>query len=162
MTCCHLKEKNRLMTVHLDSSCLFLVIIFCCRWGNRCTDQGSKDQIVLRAWLGPQRRRVPVSQPSALPEIGGHPSWCPLSPCSGHSEVTPRNMWFDKAYMWAFVDSVLFFCVCRFITLLDSLLPHMVPAWDYSLGTFNQIKVSTLFYEKCVLFVYQKFKLARL
>ncbi|KAG1969955.1 E3 ubiquitin-protein ligase HECTD3 [Pimephales promelas] len=28
----------------------------------------------------------------------------------------------------------------RFITLLDSLLPHMVPAWDYSLGTFNQIK----------------------
>uniref|UniRef100_A0A671P6I2 E3 ubiquitin-protein ligase HECTD3-like n=1 Tax=Sinocyclocheilus anshuiensis TaxID=1608454 RepID=A0A671P6I2_9TELE len=28
----------------------------------------------------------------------------------------------------------------RFITLLDSLLPHMVPAWDYSLGTFNRIK----------------------
>ncbi|TRY84150.1 hypothetical protein DNTS_026050 [Danionella cerebrum] len=28
----------------------------------------------------------------------------------------------------------------RFITLLDSLLPHMVPAWDYSFGTFNQIK----------------------
>ncbi|XP_057189975.1 E3 ubiquitin-protein ligase HECTD3 isoform X2 [Triplophysa rosa] len=28
----------------------------------------------------------------------------------------------------------------RFITLLDSLLPHMVPAWDYSLGTFNHIK----------------------
>ncbi|XP_063075071.1 E3 ubiquitin-protein ligase HECTD3 [Engraulis encrasicolus] len=28
----------------------------------------------------------------------------------------------------------------RFISLLDSLLPHLVPAWDYSLGTFNQIK----------------------
>uniref|UniRef100_A0A672RJN0 E3 ubiquitin-protein ligase HECTD3-like n=1 Tax=Sinocyclocheilus grahami TaxID=75366 RepID=A0A672RJN0_SINGR len=36
----------------------------------------------------------------------------------------------------------------RFITLLDSLLPHMVPAWDYSLGTFNQIKVSTLILSK--------------
>lgn len=32
--------------------------------------------------------------------------------------------------------------VCRFINLLDSALPHLVPAWDYSLGTFNQIKVS--------------------
>uniref|UniRef100_A0A7N8XT03 HECT domain containing 3 n=1 Tax=Mastacembelus armatus TaxID=205130 RepID=A0A7N8XT03_9TELE len=28
----------------------------------------------------------------------------------------------------------------RFICLLDSVLPHLVPAWDYSLGTFNQIK----------------------
>uniref|UniRef100_A0AAY4BFR9 E3 ubiquitin-protein ligase HECTD3 n=1 Tax=Denticeps clupeoides TaxID=299321 RepID=A0AAY4BFR9_9TELE len=28
----------------------------------------------------------------------------------------------------------------RFISLLDSLLPHLVPAWDYSLGTFNQLK----------------------
>lgn len=28
----------------------------------------------------------------------------------------------------------------RFINLLDSTLPHLVPAWDYSLGTFNQIK----------------------
>uniref|UniRef100_A0A3Q4HB06 HECT domain containing 3 n=1 Tax=Neolamprologus brichardi TaxID=32507 RepID=A0A3Q4HB06_NEOBR len=27
-----------------------------------------------------------------------------------------------------------------FINLLDSALPHLVPAWDYSLGTFNQIK----------------------
>uniref|UniRef100_A0A674MRU3 HECT domain containing 3 n=1 Tax=Takifugu rubripes TaxID=31033 RepID=A0A674MRU3_TAKRU len=27
-----------------------------------------------------------------------------------------------------------------FITLLDSVLPHLVPAWDYSLDTFNQIK----------------------
>ncbi|KAF7700466.1 E3 ubiquitin-protein ligase HECTD3 isoform X1 [Silurus meridionalis] len=30
--------------------------------------------------------------------------------------------------------------ILRFITVLDSLLPHLVPAWDYSLGTFNQIK----------------------
>ncbi|KAG7283406.1 hypothetical protein CRUP_031459 [Coryphaenoides rupestris] len=28
----------------------------------------------------------------------------------------------------------------RFISLLDNLLPHLVPAWDYSLGTFNHIK----------------------
>ncbi|XP_077415673.1 E3 ubiquitin-protein ligase HECTD3 isoform X1 [Vanacampus margaritifer] len=28
----------------------------------------------------------------------------------------------------------------RFISLLDSVLPHFVPAWDYSLGTFNHIK----------------------
>ncbi|TKS79447.1 E3 ubiquitin-protein ligase HECTD3 [Collichthys lucidus] len=28
----------------------------------------------------------------------------------------------------------------RFIILLDSVLPHLIPAWDYSLGTFNQIK----------------------
>ncbi|KAL0966987.1 hypothetical protein UPYG_G00303120 [Umbra pygmaea] len=28
----------------------------------------------------------------------------------------------------------------RFISMLDSLLPHLVPAWDYSLVTFNQIK----------------------
>ncbi|XP_028329338.1 E3 ubiquitin-protein ligase HECTD3 isoform X1 [Gouania willdenowi] len=28
----------------------------------------------------------------------------------------------------------------RFITLLDSVMPHVVPAWDYSLGTFSQIK----------------------
>lgn len=32
--------------------------------------------------------------------------------------------------------------VSRFINLLDSALPHLVPAWDYSLGTFNHIKVS--------------------
>uniref|UniRef100_A0A4W5K3Y1 HECT domain containing 3 n=1 Tax=Hucho hucho TaxID=62062 RepID=A0A4W5K3Y1_9TELE len=31
-------------------------------------------------------------------------------------------------------------CVLRFISLLDSLLPHLVPAWDYSLATFNHIK----------------------
>ncbi|XP_026994813.1 E3 ubiquitin-protein ligase HECTD3 isoform X1 [Tachysurus fulvidraco] len=30
--------------------------------------------------------------------------------------------------------------ILRFITVLDCLLPHLVPAWDYSLGTFNQIK----------------------
>ncbi|XP_060940191.1 E3 ubiquitin-protein ligase HECTD3-like [Limanda limanda] len=28
----------------------------------------------------------------------------------------------------------------RFICLLDSVLPHVVPAWAYSMGTFNQIK----------------------
>ncbi|XP_033838136.1 E3 ubiquitin-protein ligase HECTD3 isoform X1 [Periophthalmus magnuspinnatus] len=28
----------------------------------------------------------------------------------------------------------------RFMILLDSVLPHLVPAWDYSLGTFNHIK----------------------
>ncbi|XP_048844617.1 E3 ubiquitin-protein ligase HECTD3 [Brienomyrus brachyistius] len=28
----------------------------------------------------------------------------------------------------------------RFVTVLDGLLPHLVPAWDYSLGTFNHIK----------------------
>ncbi|XP_053738800.1 E3 ubiquitin-protein ligase HECTD3 [Synchiropus splendidus] len=28
----------------------------------------------------------------------------------------------------------------RFISILDSVLPHLVPAWDYSVGTFNQIK----------------------
>lgn len=28
----------------------------------------------------------------------------------------------------------------RFMVLLDSVLPHLVPAWDYSLGTFNHIK----------------------
>nr|XP_015210635.1 PREDICTED: E3 ubiquitin-protein ligase HECTD3 [Lepisosteus oculatus] len=28
----------------------------------------------------------------------------------------------------------------RFISLLDSLLPHLVPAWDYTLGTFNHLK----------------------
>ncbi len=39
---------------------------------------------------------------------------------------------------------VILFCLTlrRFICLLDSVLPHVVPAWDYSLGTFNQIKVS--------------------
>ncbi|XP_049602733.1 E3 ubiquitin-protein ligase HECTD3 isoform X1 [Syngnathus scovelli] len=28
----------------------------------------------------------------------------------------------------------------RFTSLLDSVLPHFVPAWDYSVGTFNHIK----------------------
>ncbi|XP_075877887.1 E3 ubiquitin-protein ligase HECTD3 isoform X1 [Nelusetta ayraudi] len=28
----------------------------------------------------------------------------------------------------------------RFMTLLDSVLHYMIPAWDHSLGTFNQIK----------------------
>uniref|UniRef100_H3ASF9 HECT domain E3 ubiquitin protein ligase 3 n=1 Tax=Latimeria chalumnae TaxID=7897 RepID=H3ASF9_LATCH len=28
----------------------------------------------------------------------------------------------------------------RFITLLDGLLHHLVPAWDYSVGNFNQLK----------------------
>ncbi|XP_043941699.1 E3 ubiquitin-protein ligase HECTD3 [Protopterus annectens] len=28
----------------------------------------------------------------------------------------------------------------RFVTLLDSLLNHLVPAWDYSVGTFLQLK----------------------
>lgn len=39
---------------------------------------------------------------------------------------------------------VIYFCLalCRFICVLDSVLPHLIPAWDYSLGTFNQIKVS--------------------
>lgn len=27
------------------------------------------------------------------------------------------------------------------MTLLDSVLHYMIPAWDHSLGTFNQIKV---------------------
>lgn len=33
------------------------------------------------------------------------------------------------------------FTLYRFIALLDSVLPHLVPSWDYSLDTFNQIKV---------------------
>lgn len=28
------------------------------------------------------------------------------------------------------------------MTLLDSVLHYMIPAWDHSLGMFNQIKVS--------------------
>ncbi|XP_030061835.1 E3 ubiquitin-protein ligase HECTD3 [Microcaecilia unicolor] len=28
----------------------------------------------------------------------------------------------------------------RFVKLLDSVLPHIVPAWDHTLGTFNQLK----------------------
>lgn len=28
----------------------------------------------------------------------------------------------------------------RFMVLLDNVLPHLVPAWDYSIGTFNHIK----------------------
>ncbi|KAK1164096.1 E3 ubiquitin-protein ligase HECTD3-like [Acipenser oxyrinchus oxyrinchus] len=28
----------------------------------------------------------------------------------------------------------------RFISLLDGLLPHIVPAWDYTLGTFSHLK----------------------
>ncbi|XP_066534011.1 E3 ubiquitin-protein ligase HECTD3 isoform X2 [Hoplias malabaricus] len=35
--------------------------------------------------------------------------------------------------------------ILRFISLLDGLLPHLVPAWDYSLGTFNQIKSTKQF-----------------
>lgn len=35
------------------------------------------------------------------------------------------------------------FALCRFMTLLDSVLHYMIPAWDHSLGTFNQIKVGT-------------------
>ena len=46
-----------------------------------------------------------------------------------------------------YTDSLCFGALCfcaphRFISLLDALLPHLVPAWDYSLGTFNHIKVS--------------------
>ncbi|XP_051554219.1 E3 ubiquitin-protein ligase HECTD3-like isoform X1 [Myxocyprinus asiaticus] len=44
-------------------------------------------------------------------------------------EGTPADVLYRRALV-----------IQRFITLLDSLLPHMVPAWDYSLGTFNQIK----------------------
>lgn len=29
----------------------------------------------------------------------------------------------------------------RFIKILDSVLHHLVPAWDYTLGTFGQLKV---------------------
>ncbi|XP_028667080.1 E3 ubiquitin-protein ligase HECTD3 isoform X2 [Erpetoichthys calabaricus] len=32
------------------------------------------------------------------------------------------------------------FVIKRFAFLLDELLPHLVPAWDYTLGTFNQLK----------------------
>lgn len=39
---------------------------------------------------------------------------------------------------------LVWFCSGRFMTLLDSMLHYMIPAWDHSLGTFNQIKVSTL------------------
>ncbi|MGH0185882.1 UNVERIFIED_CONTAM: hypothetical protein FKN15_019390 [Acipenser sinensis] len=28
----------------------------------------------------------------------------------------------------------------RFISLLDGLLPHLIPAWDYTLGTFSHLK----------------------
>ncbi|XP_051556154.1 E3 ubiquitin-protein ligase HECTD3-like isoform X3 [Myxocyprinus asiaticus] len=44
-------------------------------------------------------------------------------------EGTPPDVLFRRALV-----------IQRFITLLDCLLPHIVPAWDYSLGTFNQIK----------------------
>lgn len=30
----------------------------------------------------------------------------------------------------------------RFIKILDSVLHHLVPAWDHTLGTFSEIKVS--------------------
>ncbi|XP_046882909.1 E3 ubiquitin-protein ligase HECTD3-like [Hypomesus transpacificus] len=44
-------------------------------------------------------------------------------------EGTPADVLYRRALI-----------IQRFISLLDSLLPHLVPAWDYSLGTFNQIK----------------------
>lgn len=78
--CRHLKEKAWLV-IFIHN------IYFCCRWGNRRTDQGSKDQIVLRTWLGPECRCVPISQSSALSEIGGHTTWCPLPTCTGDSKV---------------------------------------------------------------------------
>uniref|UniRef100_A0A8B9H587 HECT domain containing 3 n=1 Tax=Astyanax mexicanus TaxID=7994 RepID=A0A8B9H587_ASTMX len=44
-------------------------------------------------------------------------------------ECTPPDVLYRRALV-----------ILRFISLLDGLLPHLVPAWDYSLGTFNQIK----------------------
>uniref|UniRef100_A0A8C5HZZ3 E3 ubiquitin-protein ligase HECTD3-like n=1 Tax=Gouania willdenowi TaxID=441366 RepID=A0A8C5HZZ3_GOUWI len=43
------------------------------------------------------------------------------------------------------------FVIQRFIHLLNSLLPYVVPSWDYSLGTFKQIKSmkSFLLLAKC-------------
>lgn len=31
----------------------------------------------------------------------------------------------------------------RFIKLLDSVLHHLVPAWDHTVGTFSKLKVSS-------------------
>lgn len=34
----------------------------------------------------------------------------------------------------------------RFIKLLDSVLHHLVPAWDHTVGTFSKLKVSSWLY----------------
>lgn len=38
--------------------------------------------------------------------------------------------------------AVVFTHHSRFIKILDSVLHHLVPAWDHTLGTFSEIKVS--------------------
>jgi hypothetical protein len=37
--------------------------------------------------------------------------------------------------------AVIFTYYPRFIKILDSVLHHLVPAWDHTLGTFSEIKV---------------------
>lgn len=44
--------------------------------------------------------------------------------------------------------SIPFSLAFRFIKLLDSVLHHLVPAWDHTVGTFSKLKVSSLL---CVL-----------
>ena len=31
---------------------------------------------------------------------------------------------------------------CRFVILLDSVLPYIVPAWEYSVGSYASLEVS--------------------
>lgn len=127
------------------------------RWRYRCPDPGLEDQVLV--WQGPrsERRRLPVVQPGSLPSSPGKLPRHALPPDAGHSEVTGLHVplqkcWADERYgdnnksnknklstRVELTPNLLWWN--RFITLLDSVLPHLVPAWDFSLDTFNQIKV---------------------
>ena len=47
------------------------------------------------------------------------------------------------------------FVYFRFITLLDSVLPYMVPSWEYSIGSYSSLEVRSLH----ATFVYAKYLL---
>lgn len=46
------------------------------------------------------------------------------------------------SYIYDFSHNYLYPTSPRFIKILDSVLHHLVPAWDHTLGTFSEIKVS--------------------
>lgn len=59
--------------------------------------------------------------------------------------------WYFSACVWGCLVwnrlvqipiSIPFSLALRFIKLLDSVLHHLVPAWDHTVGTFSKLKVS--------------------
>lgn len=80
---------------------------------------------------------------------------CVYQYVSAYIHPPERAVGHEVPILWSLLNShifllrfhAVFLIFGRFIKILDSVLHHLVPAWDHTLGTFSKLKVRPAYFQ---------------